>query len=125
MSLGDFVRGFFSKKRNPQLGELESFLATHKGVEGYIEPRTATQSTTLLLVDRYGASVRAAVREPADAVAFCEKSSIPVYDAAVIGYPKRMRDYERRAERSPEQLDAQIAELERRLREPGSGPPDR
>jgi hypothetical protein len=124
VSLGDFVRGFFSKKRNPQLGELESFLATHKGVEGYIEPRTATQSTTLLLVDRYGASVRAAVREPADAVAFCEKSSIPVYDAAVIGYPKRMRDYER-AERSPEQLDAQIAELERRLREPGSGPPDR
>jgi hypothetical protein len=125
LSLGDFVRGFFSKKRNPELAELESFLATHKGVEGYIEPRTATQSTTLLLVDRHGASVRAAVREPADAIAFCEKSSIPVYDAAVIGYPKRMRDHDRRAEGHPEQLDAQIAELERRLREPGSEAPDR
>lgn len=127
MSLGDFVRGFFSKKRNPELAELESFLATHKGVEGYIEPRTATQSTTLLLVDRHGASVRAAVREPADAIAFCEKSSIPVYDAAVIGYPKRMRPDEGIRDRPrSEDVDEQIADLERRLRDAGgSGTPDR
>ena len=126
MSLGDYIRGLFSKKRNPQLRRLELFVESHKGVEGYIEPRTATQSTTLLLVDRDGASVRAAVHDPADAAAFCERNSIPVYDAAVIGYPKRMLDYDRSRERAdPEALDEQIAELERRLREPGSEAPDR
>jgi hypothetical protein len=127
VSLGDYIRGFFAKRRNPQLGELTSFVATHKGIEGYIEPRTATQSTTLLLVDREGASLRAAVRDPADATAFCEQNSIPVYDASVIGYPKRMLDYERsRGRRRAEELDEQIADLERRLREAGgSEAPDR
>ncbi|CAN5669423.1 hypothetical protein BH24ACT26_BH24ACT26_04260 [soil metagenome] len=124
MSVGDFIRGFFSKKRNPRLGALESFVAERKGVEGYIEPRTATQPTTLLLVDRYGASARAPVREPEDAVAFCERWSLPIYDAAVIGYPKRMVEYEKRGGASSDPLDDQIAELERRLREPGSEAPD-
>jgi hypothetical protein len=118
LSLGDFIRGFFSSRRNPQLRRLESFIETHKGIEGFIEPRTATQSTTLLLVDRDGASVRAAVRDPQDAAVFCERMSIPVYDASVMGYPRRMLDYERsRGGPRSEQLDEQIAELERRLGE--------
>jgi hypothetical protein len=126
VTLGDYIRGFFSKKRNPQLKQLEAFLASHQGVEGYIEPRTATQSTTLLLVDRDGASTRAPVRDPADAAAFCDQHSIPVYDAAVIGYPKRMLDYERsRGTARREGLDEAIADLERRLGEPGSETPDR
>jgi len=124
VALGDYIRGFFSKKRNPQLRELETFVATHKGVEGYIEPRTATQSTTLLLVDRNGESVRAAVRDPADAVAFCEQAGIPVYDAAVIGYPRRMLDRERSRGRAADDVDEAIADLERRLDDPGSGPSD-
>jgi hypothetical protein len=117
VAFGDFIRSFFTKRRNPQLGELESFLADHKGVEGYIEPRTATQSTTLLLVDRDGASVRGAVRDPQDAVAFCDRWSIPVYDAAVVGYPRRMRNGPSR--RAPDYVDEQIADLERRLRDTG------
>ena len=126
MALGDFIRGFFNKKRNPQLAELESFIAGHKGVEGYIEPRTATQSTTLLLVDRDGASVRAAVSDREDAVAFCERWSVPVYDAGVVGYPRRMVEYERtRRAAASERLDEEIADLERRLRDPGSEAPDR
>jgi hypothetical protein len=122
VSLGDFIRGFFAKRRNPQLDSLESFLSSHKGVEGFIEPRTATQSTTLLLVDREGVSARAAVRDPADAVAFCEKWSLPVYDASVVGYPKRMLDAtSRRPPRPTHDIDEQIADLERRLREGGPG----
>ena len=124
MGLGDLLRGFFAKKRNPELKHLEDFLATHRGVEGYVEPRTATQPTTLLLVDRDGETVRGAVREAADAFAFCEQRGVPVYDAAVIGYPKRMRA-RRGGDPPDDQLDAQIAELERRLREPGTGTPDR
>ena len=125
MGLGDLLRGFFAKKRNPELRHLEDFLATHRGVEGYVEPRTATQPTTLLLVDRDGETVRGAVREAADAFAFCEQRGIPVYDAAVIGYPKRMRDFERRR-RAPEgpAIDDEIADLERRLAETDPNTPN-
>ena len=123
MGLGDLIRGFFDRKRNPQLRELEAFVASHKGVEGYIEPRTATQPTTLLLVDRDGVSVRGAVRDREDAVAFCERHGLPVYDAAVVGYPRRMVG---RAGGRPasERLDREIADLERRLHEPGPEAPD-
>ncbi|MGH2753755.1 MAG: hypothetical protein ACRDLB_04920, partial [Actinomycetota bacterium] len=118
MGFGDRIRGFFSRRNNPELGELERFAAERKGVEGYIEPKTATSPTTLLLVDRDGAHVRGAVREPADAFAFCERRGLPVYDAQVIGYPKRMKDYERnRRSAASESLDADIADLERRLSE--------
>ena len=125
MALGDSFRNFFSKKRNPSLAKLEGFLAERKGVEGYVEPRTATQSASLLLVDRDGDSVRASVREPEDAVSFCERHAIPVYDAAVIGYPQRMVDFERRGGRAPaDNFDSVIADLERRLKDPGESTPD-
>ena len=116
--LGDRIRAFFSKKSNPGLVELEPFVAERKGIEGYIEPRTSTSPATLLLVDRDGDHLRAPVREPADAVAFCESHAIPVYDAQVIGYPKRMKDFEKRRRRGAmDSLDEDIAELEKRLAE--------
>lgn len=119
MSLGDSIRGFFSRKRSPRLDALRPFATERKGVEGYIEPRTATQPLTLLLVDRDGDSARAPVRDPRDAKAFCEALSIPIYDAAVIGYPQRMIDFERRGGTpARDALDEQIADLERRLMEP-------
>lgn len=118
MSLGDRIRRFFTSRSNPELKELELFASTHKGLEGYVEPKTATSPPSLLLVDRDGDSLRAAVREPADASAFCSRLGIPVYDAAVIGYPKRMKDFERRRRRGEsDALDKEIEELERRLTE--------
>ncbi len=120
MSLGDRIRAFFSKKNNPGLKQLEAFVEERKGVEGYIEPRTPTSPTTLLLVDRDGDHLRAPVREPDDAVAFCEGHGIPVYDAQVIGYPQRMRDFEKRRRTvDAASLDAEIEELEKRLSDPG------
>jgi len=125
MSLGDSIRRYFSKKRSPSLAGLERFASGRKGVEGYIEPQTATQPVTLLLVDRDGDSARAPVRDPRDAVAFCETHSLPVYDAAVIGYPQRMVDFERRGGRpAPGRIDDEIADLERRLSDPGPGTPN-
>ncbi len=120
MGFGDKIRGFFSKRNNPALGELELFVAERKGVEGYIEPQTATSPVTLLLVDRDGDHRRAPVREREDAVAFCEKHSLPVYDAQVIGYPKRMKDFERRRRTgvAPDNLDEAFADLEKRLTDP-------
>lgn len=119
MGVGDFIRRFFSRRRNPELARLEAWVAQHRGVEGYLEPRTATQPASLLLVDRDGDHVRAAVQEPEDAVAFCERLGLPVYDAAVLGYPKRMREFDerRRGAAVEPDLDERIAEIERRLKE--------
>ena len=125
MAFGDRIRAFFSKKNNPALEQLESFVQSHKGIEGFIEPRTPTSPTSLLLVDRYGEHLRAPVREPEDARAFCDRLGIPVYDAPVVGYPKRMKDYEkRRRVEAHDSLEDDIAELEKRLEEPGPGTPD-
>ena len=113
MGLGDRIRSFFSKRSNPALRELEAWASNRKGIEGFIEPRTATSPVTLLLVDRVGEHLRAPVREPEEAAAFCSRLSIPVYDAQVVGYPDRMR----KRDRGTEKLDEQIAEIERRLAE--------
>ena len=124
MGIGDKWRNLFKKKRGPELRHLNEWVAEHRGVEGYIEPRTTTNPTSLLLVDRDGDHARAPVRDPQQGRKFCERHGIPVYDAQVIGYPKRMRDFERRRVRGPDpDLDKEIADLERRLREaPGDGP---
>ena len=125
MALGDRIRRFFAKKNNPALQSLEIFVAERKGIEGFIEPKTATSPTSLLLVDRDGDHLRAPVREPEDAVAFCERHGMPVYDAQVIGYPKRMRDFEKRR-RSPalDSIDEEIAALEKKLSETDPNVPD-
>ena len=125
MGLGDRIRAFFAKKNNPALTELEEFAATRKGLEGFIEPKTPTSPTSLLLVDRYGEHIRAEVREPEDAVTFCERLAIPVYDAKVIGYPKRMKEYDKRSKQhAADSLEDDIAELERRLAEPDPDAPN-
>ena len=125
MGLGDRIRAFFARKNNPALTELEQFAATRKGLEGFIEPQTPTSPTSLLLVDRYGEHMRAAVREPEDAVTFCERLAIPVYDAKVIGYPKRMKEYDKRSKQAAaDSLEDDIAELERRLAETDPNAPD-
>jgi hypothetical protein len=65
------------------------------------------------------------VREPEDATAFCERFGIPVYDARVIGYPKRMRDFDhRRRSEGGEALDEQFSDLERRFQESDPNVPD-
>ena len=126
MSFVDRIRAFFSQRGNPALGELELFTNGRKGLEGFIEPETVTSPVTLLLVDRHGEHLRAPVRDASEAAAFCERRGIPVYDAGVIGYPRRMRDFERhRRVDSAESLEEDFAELEKRLNEPGPNVPNR
>jgi hypothetical protein len=74
--------------------DLEAFVASRIGVEAYLEPKTAIYSTTLLLVADDGEYLRRPVRDRSQAAAFCGQVNIPLYEAAKVGYPRRMRDYD-------------------------------
>jgi hypothetical protein len=82
---------------------LEEFVRAKRGVEGFIEPRTTVTETTLLLVAHDGEWTRRRVPSPQDARRFAHRLSMPIYDIALVGYPKRMRDYNER--RKKEGLD--------------------
>ena len=81
----------FDKFKRADLRVLQQFAESHQGVEGYLEPETATRSQSLLLVARDGEWARAIIADRGQAGAFCKKLGIPYYDAAVVGYPERMR----------------------------------
>ena len=78
------------------LSHLEQFVATRRGVEGYVEPRTAVTETTILLVAGDGEWTRRRIDGPDVARKLSRDLGIPVYDAQVTGYPQRMRDWSAR-----------------------------
>ncbi|MBO0830036.1 MAG: hypothetical protein J2P24_19860 [Streptosporangiales bacterium] len=81
------------------LAHLEEFARTRRGVEGFVEPRTAVTDTTMVLVAIDGEWTRRRVPGPKYAHEFANGLGIPSYDAAVVGYPRRMREWNaRRAE---------------------------
>ena len=75
---------------------LTEFVRTRRGVEGFVEPRTAVTDVTLLLVAHDGEWTRRRVPSVAWAHSFANSNGIPSYDAAVVGYPDRMRAFNRR-----------------------------
>lgn len=75
---------------------LEEFIDTRIGVEAFVEPRTAVTDTTILLVAYDGEWTRRRVDGPSGAEEFARRHAIPLYEAAVVGYPQRMRDYNAR-----------------------------
>jgi hypothetical protein len=75
---------------------LQQFVVAHRGVEGFVEPRTAVSDVTLLLVAHDGEWTRRRVPSVEWAHSFCNRNQVPSYDAAVVGIPQRMRDYNKR-----------------------------
>ncbi len=75
---------------------LKEWIATRSGIEGFIEPRTAVTDITMLLVAIDGEWTRRRVPSVEWAHSFANKNGIPSYDAAVVGYPDRMRAYNKR-----------------------------
>ncbi len=75
---------------------LTEFVRTRRGVEGFVEPRTAVSDVTLLLVAHDGEWTRRRVPSVDWAHSFANSNGIPSYDAAVVGYPDRMRAFNRR-----------------------------
>ncbi|HYN94650.1 MAG TPA: hypothetical protein VES42_12445 [Pilimelia sp.] len=82
------------------LGHLEEFVRSRRGVEAFIEPRTMVTETTVLLIAHDGEWTRRRVDGPDGARRFAHKQAIPVYDIALVGYPQRMRDYNERRKRA-------------------------
>src|SRR4051794_36274089 len=71
-----------------------------RGVEGFVEPRTAVSDVTLVLVAHDGEWTRRRVPSVDWAHRFANQHAVPSYDAAVVGYPARMREYNRRKKQS-------------------------
>ena len=81
---------------------LTEFARSRRGVEAFVEPRTAVTQTTLLLVAWDGEWTRRVVPSPEWGHKFAESLQLPGYDAAVVGYPQRMRDYNTRNKKHPD-----------------------
>ena len=83
---------------------LRQWVATHYGVEAYVEPQTTVTEVTVVLVAADGEWTRRRTGGDAGAHKLSAQLQIPVYDVQKVGYPQRMRDYDarRRAERERE-----------------------
>jgi hypothetical protein len=72
---------------------LEEFVRSRTGVEAFVEPRTTVTETTVVLVATSGEWTRRRVPSPKVCHEWANALGIPSYDAAVVGYPQRMRDW--------------------------------
>ena len=79
---------------------LHAFATSRTGVEGFVEPRTAVTDVTLMLVASDGEWTRRRVPSVDWAHRFANSHGIPSYDAAVVGYPARMREWNKRQKES-------------------------
>jgi hypothetical protein len=88
--------------RREDLEHLEQFVRTRRGVEGFLEPRTTVTETTIVLIAHDGEWTRRRVGSPAEARRFAHKLGMPIYDVQLVGYPNRMREYNKRRKRAAE-----------------------
>ena len=75
---------------------LRQWVAEHRGVEAFIEPKTTVTEVTVVLVAADGEWTRRRAGGDSGARRLSDRLKIPVYDVQKIGYPKRMRDYDAR-----------------------------
>ncbi|MGZ4650786.1 MAG: hypothetical protein ACXV3A_09655 [Kineosporiaceae bacterium] len=87
---------------NADASHLEQFARSRTGVEAFVEPPTAVSATTVVFVASTGEWTRRRVRDARAAHELANRLGIPSYDAAVVGYPQRMRDWNARQSRRKE-----------------------
>jgi hypothetical protein len=85
---------------------LEEFVRTRAGVEAFVEPRTTVTETTVVLVATTGEWTRRRVPSPKVCHEWANALGIPSYDAALVGYPQRMRDWTSRKAAEQKRRDA-------------------
>ncbi|MET0901530.1 MAG: oxidoreductase [Mycobacterium sp.] len=82
--------------RAADLQYLREWVATHIGVEAYIEPKTTVTELTVVLVAADGEWTRRRTGGEKGARRLSDQLKIPVYDVQKVGYPQRMRDFDSR-----------------------------
>ena len=70
-------------------------MTSREGVEAFVEPPTSVYAMTLCVVAADGEYLRQPIKDEKQAKRLCGEYGVPLYDARIVGYPKRMRDYER------------------------------
>lgn len=83
---------------------LADFVRSRQGVEAYVEPQTFATETTVVLVAADGEWTRRRVDGPREAYKLAEKWGVPAYDAGVVGYPPRMREWTARQKEGRDRL---------------------
>ena len=94
-----------SKANRASTKELSEFIGSRPGVEGYVEPATTIYPMTLLLVAADGEYLRRPIKDRGQAEQVCQEKQVPLYDAAKVGYPRRMRDFDRGIKRESVSLE--------------------
>jgi hypothetical protein len=77
------------------IAELEEFMASRSGVEAFVEPPTSVYAMTIVVVAADGEYLRRPIKDDRQARSLTRKHGVPMYDARIVGYPRRMRDYDR------------------------------
>lgn len=75
---------------------LLTFIHDRRGVEAWVESPTRFNKPSLLLVAHDGEWVRRTVPSGAWAFDFCSRHEVPAYQAGVVPYPQRKRDWDAR-----------------------------
>jgi hypothetical protein len=74
---------------------MREFVRTRTGVEAYVEPRTLDQPFSAVLVAHDGEWLRFHLPNEAFLRKLAAKHRLPIYDVALMGYPRRMKEYRR------------------------------
>jgi hypothetical protein len=85
--------------------ELEDFMTSRPGVEAFVEPPTSVYAMTMVVVAADGEYLRRPIKDDRQAKTLTRKHGVPLYDARIVGYPKRMRDFDRGVRSSGISLD--------------------
>lgn len=78
------------------LAYLTDFTRTRQGVEAWVEAGTNLNKPSLLLIAHDGEWTRRSVPSTAWAHDFAARLQVPAYDAGIVAYPQRMRDWDAR-----------------------------
>lgn len=80
-------------------------MTSRPGVEAFVEPPTSVYAMTMVVVAADGEYLRRPIKDDRQAKTLTRKHGVPLYDARIVGYPKRMRDFDRGVRSSGISLD--------------------
>lgn len=70
-------------------------MSSRAGVEAFVEPPTSIYAMTMVVVAADGEYLRRPIKDDKQARTLTRRHGVPLYDARIVGYPRRMREYDR------------------------------